>query len=254
MNDAASHTYRARRAAWGVHLYTASGAVLALLALDATARGAYAAAFAWMAIAMFVDCTDGTLARRVHVKEVLPYFDGSKLDDIVDYLNYVLVPIVLATRAGLLPGGALGLAIGALPLLASAYGFCESEAKTTDNFFTGFPSYWNVVVLYLYVLRWPTWVNAGVLVLLAILVFVPIRYLYASRTATARTVTYVGGALWGLSVFWLLLQFPTPSRGLAIVSLIFPAYYIALSLWLHWRTPASPRRVPQSEAPRAGAG
>jgi phosphatidylcholine synthase len=253
MNDAATHTPRARRAAWGVHLYTASGAVLALLALEAIARASYAAAFAWMALAMFVDCTDGTLARRARVKEVLPNFDGSKLDDIVDYLNYVLVPIALATRAGLLPGGLTGLVVGALPLLASAYGFCESEAKTPDNFFTGFPSYWNVVVLYLYVLRWSVWTNASILVLLSVLVFVPIRYLYASRTSTARTVTYVGGALWAVSVFWLLMQFPTPSRTLAMVSLIFPAYYIALSLWLHWRTPPSPRRVPLVEKQRIGA-
>ena len=232
--------------AWGVHLYTASGAVLALLALDAIDRAAYGAAFAWMAVAMLVDCTDGTLARRARVKEVLPQFDGSKLDDIVDYLNYVLVPIALAYHAGLLPAGLAGLLSAALPLLSSSYGFCESEAKTLDHFFTGFPSYWNVVVLYLFTLGWSPWTNAGVLVFLSIMVFVPIRYLYASRTTTARAVTYVGGALWAVSVFWLLAQFPTPSRTLALVSLLFPAYYVAMSLWLHWRTPSSPRRVPEA--------
>jgi phosphatidylcholine synthase len=237
----------ARLKAWGVHLYTASGAVLALLALDAVAREAYAAAFAWMAVAMLIDCTDGTLARRARVKEVLPQFDGSKLDDIVDYLNYVLVPIALAYRAGLLPVGLIGLLSAALPLLASGYGFCESEAKTPDHFFTGFPSYWNVVVLYLFALGWSPSTNAGVLAVLSILVFVPIRYLYASRTTTARTATYGGGVLWAASVFWLLAQFPTPSRALAMISLLYPAYYVALSLWLHWHTPPSPRRVPEPE-------
>jgi phosphatidylcholine synthase len=197
-----------------------------------------------MALAMAVDCTDGTLARRARVKEVLPQFDGSKLDDIVDYLNYVLVPIALAYRAALLPGGVPGLLVAALPLLASSYGFCESEAKTTDHFFTGFPSYWNVVVLYLFALRWSPWTDAAVLATLSVLVFVPIRYLYASRTATARTATYAGGALWAVSVFRLLAQFPTPSRTLTTLSLLYPAYYIALSWWLHWRTPPSPRRVP----------
>jgi len=244
MNDAAGSTRRAWLAAWGVHLYTASGAVLALLALEAIGRDAYAAAFAWMAVAMFIDCTDGTLARRARVKEVLPHFDGSKLDDMVDYLDYVLVPIVLLYRAGLLPGGLAGLIVAALPLLASAYGFCESEAKTLDHFFTGFPSYWNVVAFYLYVLGWPVWANTLVLVGLSVLVFVPVRYLYPSRTATARGVTYVGGALWGVSVFILLAQLPTPSRTLARLSLLFPAYYMALSLWLHWHAPPSPRRVP----------
>lgn len=232
----------ARLKAWAVHLYTASGAVLALLALDAIGRDAYAAAFAWMAVAMVIDCTDGTLARRARVKDVLPQFDGSKLDDIADYLNYVLVPIALLYRAGMLPDG-IGLFVATLPLLSSAYGFCNSEAKTPDHFFTGFPSYWNVVALYLYVLGWPSWVNAAWLVGLSALVFVPIRYLYPSRTATLRTVTYVGGALWALAVFWLLVQFPTPSRALARVSLLYPAYYMLLSLWLHWRTPSSPRHV-----------
>jgi phosphatidylcholine synthase len=243
MNDSATHTPEGIRAAWAVHLYTASGSVLALLAVDAITRNAYAAAFAWLAVAMFIDCTDGTLARRARVKEVLPYFDGSKLDDIVDYLTYVLVPIVLVVHAGLLPAGIVGLAIAALPLLASAYGFCNSEAKTPDHFFTGFPSYWNVVALYLFALGWPRWANVAVLVFLSAMVFVPIRYLYPSRTATLRALTYVGGALWAVSVFVLLLQFPDPSRRLAALSLLFPAYYIALSLWLHWRTPPSPRHV-----------
>jgi phosphatidylcholine synthase len=234
----------ARLKAWAVHLYTASGALLALLALDAIGRDGYAAAFAWMALAMFIDCTDGTLARRARVKDVLPQFDGSKLDDIVDYLNYVLVPIALVVRAGLLPDGLAGHFVAALPLLASAYGFCSSEAKTPDHFFTGFPSYWNVLALYLYVLGWSPWTNAAWLAGLSVLVFVPIRYLYPSRTATLRTVTYVGGALWALSVLWLLVQLPTPSRTLATLSLLYPAYYVALSLWLHWRTPPSPRHVP----------
>ena len=232
----------ARLKAWAVHLYTASGAVLALLALDAIAHDGYAAAFGWLALAMFIDCTDGTLARRARVKEVVPEFDGSKLDDIVDYLNYVLVPVVLVLHAGLLPART-GIGVAALPLLASAYGFCSSEAKTPDHFFTGFPSYWNVVALYLYVLVWPTWANAAVVVLLSVMVFVPIRYLYPSRTQTARSVTYTGGALWGIAVFCLLLQFPAPSRRLALISLAYPAYYVGLSLWLHLSTPPSPRNV-----------
>jgi phosphatidylcholine synthase len=243
MSDPAIHTRAARRAAWAVHLFTASGALWALLALDAIGRDRYAAAFIWMALALFIDCTDGTLARRARVKQVLPQFDGARLDDIVDYLNYVLVPIALVYRAGLVPDGLAGACVAALPLFASAYGFCNSEAKTPDHFFTGFPSYWNIVALYLYVLGWPLWTNVAVLLVLSAMVFVPIRYLYASRSDTLRTVTIAGGALWAISVVWLLAQFPTPSRTLAYVSLLFPAYYVAVSLWLHWRTPPSPRHV-----------
>jgi phosphatidylcholine synthase len=234
---------RERLAAWGVHLYTASGALIGLLALDAVVRGAHRTAFLWIALATFIDATDGSLARRARVKEILPQFDGAKLDDIVDYLNYVVVPLVLAYSAGLLPGGSPGLAIVAAPLLASAYGFCQADAKTADHFFTGFPSYWNIVVFYLYALGTPAGFNGAVLLAFAALVFVPIRYLYPSRTATARRFTYVLGALWGLLVVALLFQFPTPSRGWTIVSLLFPAYYFAISLHLHLRSAPSPRGV-----------
>lgn len=240
MTDHAIDSPNARLRAWGVHLYTGSGAVLALLAVDAVMRDAFGTAFLWLAVAMFIDCTDGTLARRARVKQVLPHFDGSKLDDIVDYLTYVFVPIVLVVRAGLLPGHTFALLVAALPLLASAYGFCQAAAKTPDHFFTGFPSYWNVVALYLFILGWPKWLNALVLVAFAVMVFVPIRYLYPSRMPTAQKTTYVLGAVWGVGVFWMLAQFPTPSYALSVTTLLFPAYYIAVSLWLHFRTPPSP--------------
>jgi phosphatidylcholine synthase len=230
-----------RLAAWGVHLYTAVGAVVALLALDAIAAESYARAFWWMTAAFILDCTDGTLARRAHVKTVLPHFDGAKLDDIVDYLNYVLVPVALALQADLLPSGTAGVLVAALPLLASAYGFCNTSAKTPDHFFTGFPSYWNVVVFYFFALRAPIWFNAATLVFLSAAVFVPIRYLYPSRSSGVGLRMYVFGVVWGGLVFWLLFQFPTPSRALAVVSLFFPAYYVGQSLLVHFTTPPSPQ-------------
>ncbi len=244
-NDGRPHTAAARWKAWGVHAYTASSAVLAVLAIDAMANGRFGAAFAWLAVTMIIDCTDGTLARRLRVKEVLPHFDGAKLDDIMDYLTYVFVPIAIAMRAGLLPDGVLGLAAAAAPLLASGYGFCDSEAKTLDHFFTGFPSYWNIVVLYLFVLDWSPTTNALWLLGFSAAVFVPIRYMYPSRmqTAALRAPTYLLGIIWGVMVFWLLAQFPTPSATLARASLFFPIYYVAVSLWVHFRTPASPRNV-----------
>jgi phosphatidylcholine synthase len=228
---------RARAAAWLVHLYTAAGAVTALLALDATFHHAFGTAFAWMALATWIDSTDGALARRFHVKTVLPHFDGARLDDIVDYLNYVLVPIVLAYVAALIPSGPLGIVVAACPLLASAYGFCQDDAKTPDHFFTGFPSYWNIVVLYLFTLRWPVWLNVATLVVLSMLVFVPIRYLYPSRTTRARGLTVVLASVWAVLVIILLAQFPTPSSTLAAVSLFFPAYYVGMSFYLHFNRP-----------------
>jgi phosphatidylcholine synthase len=226
-----------RVAAWAVHAYTALGSPLALIALLAISRARYDVAFWCMVVATFLDSTDGTLARRFRVKDVLPHFDGGRLDDIMDYLNYVLVPVMLAYHAGLLPAGLPGLVIAALPLLASGYGFCQTAAKTKDHFFTGFPSYWNIVVLYLYVLGWPTWVNALWFAGLAAMVFVPIRYLYPSRNPFAQRTTYALGILWALLVLVLVAQLPTPSRDLARLSLFFPAYYVALSFWAHFRLP-----------------
>jgi phosphatidylcholine synthase len=223
-------------AAWAVHFYTGLGAVIALLAWQATAQSQYGLAFVWMAVALFIDCTDGTLARRVRVKEILPQFDGSKLDDIVDYLNYVVVPVVLAYHAALLPSGLTGLLIGSAPLLASGYGFCHTNAKTADNFFTGFPSYWNVVVFYFYVLATPIWFNVTTLLVLSFLIFVPMRYFYPSRTPFARRTTQLLGAVWALCFVALIAMFPTPPRWLGWLSLFFPVYYIGMSIHLHLRS------------------
>src|SRR4051794_28338879 len=131
-----------------VHLYTASGSVLGLLIVLAAIRGDMVGALWVLLIALIVDSTDGSLARRFRVSEVLPWFDGRRLDDIVDYLTYVFAPVVLLWTGGFLPGGLGGLVLASMPLLASSYQFCRIDAKTDDHFFLGFPSYWNVVAFY----------------------------------------------------------------------------------------------------------
>ena len=187
-----------------------------------------------MTLAVVIDATDGTLARRAHVKEIISWFDGDRLEDIVDYLNYVLVPCVLMIRADLLPQeDALWLV--AFPLLASAYGFCQKAAKTSDHFFLGFPSYWNIVAFYFYVLKTPLWINAFLVLIFSALVFVPFRYLYPSRTTTLRTLTVTIGVVWGVAVLAIIYLLPTPPRLLIYLSLLFPAYYLLLSLFLGLR-------------------
>lgn len=223
-----------RAAAWGVHTLTASGALAGVLAILATVRGDMRAAFGWMAYTLFVDAIDGTLARAVRVKEVLPGIDGTRLDDIVDYCTYVIVPVVFALLTGLVPAE-LAVPVAAAVTIASGYGFANTAAKTADHFFTGFPSYWNVTVFYLWALGWPPWANAAVLLALAALVFVPIRYVYPSRTPTLRGVTIALGVLWGGAMLWALARVPDPPRALVAWSLVYPAYYVALSLWLEWR-------------------
>ncbi|MBM3817665.1 MAG: CDP-diacylglycerol O-phosphatidyltransferase [Acidimicrobiia bacterium] len=220
--------------AWLVHLYTASGALWAFLALTRIYYDRYPDAFFWLFVTVFVDATDGLLARAAAVKERLPWFNGSRLDDIVDYLTYVFVPAFFVWHAVLVPDRwAIPIAAGIL--LSSAYGFSREDAKTDDHFFTGFPSYWNVVAFYLYVARWPQAVNAGILLLLTALVFVPIRYVYPSRTPVLQAPTLVLGVLWGVLMIAMLWQAPEVSRLIFWLSLLFPAYYVALSLALQAR-------------------
>ena len=219
-------------AAWLVHAYTASGVVLAFLAARAVIDFNYRAAFFWLWLQVVIDATDGFLARRARVAERIPWFDGGKLDDIVDYLTYVFVPALCVWRALLVPD-AWTMPIAFAILLASGYGFSRKDAKTADHFFTGFPSYWNVVVFYLLVAGWPSLVNAVVLVVFIALVFVPIRYVYPSRTPVLQLFTNVIGSLWSASMLLMLWQYPAVSRPVMWASLAFPAYYFALSIWLH---------------------
>jgi phosphatidylcholine synthase len=219
-------------AAWAVHAYTASGAVVGFLALHATVLGRARDAFVWMLIAVLIDATDGTLARAVDIKRVLPWFDGAKLDDIIDYFTFVIVPLVFVYQLQLLPTSGTLLFV-AVPLLASAYGFCQAAAKTADFFFTGFPSYWNIVAFYLYAGQTPLWFNGVLICLLSVFVFIPIRYIYPSRTVPFRRLTNILGWLWVGVLLVLLWQFPNPPGWLVLLSLYYPLYYTILSFYLH---------------------
>ena len=229
--------------AWLVHLYTALGAIVGFFSILAIEQGSFREAFFLMALTVVIDATDGSLARAARVKELIPWFDGNLLDEIVDYLNFVIAPCFFLVHADLLPPQD-SLWLAALPLLASAYGFCRTDAKTADNFFLGFPSYWNIVVFYLYVLQAPLWVNAFLIIALSILVFVPIKFIYPSRSPRFRVPLNILGAVWGVAVLYMIYRLPHIDRTLAVASLLFPAYYTALSLWLEFRrltTPSSPR-------------
>jgi len=229
-----SATPARRLAAWGVHLFTATSAPAGLLAIRAAVQGDAPTSFLWMAYTIAVDAVDGTLARAVRVKEVIPWVDCARLDDVVDYFTYVLVPCFFALQMGMLPAG-WDVPVVSLVAIASGYGFSQTTAKTADHFFTGFPSYWNIVVFYLYVLGWSPAANALWLVAFAIAVFVPIRYVYPSRTTTLRGLTVTLGIIWAVVLIFALTSLSTVPRGLVTASLAFPIYYVGLSLYLHAR-------------------
>ena len=218
-----------------VHLYTALGAVTAFFGAVAVFESRYREAFLWMFVATLIDATDGVLARRARVKEVLPGIDGSRLDDIVDYLTFVFLPVLLMYHSGALPGTG-GSAIAAAVLISSAFGFAFVDAKTDDHFFTGFPSYWNIVALYLHVAGFGTTVNAAIVLVLSAMVFWRVRYVYPTRTPALRTLTIVLGAIWTIMVLAMILQLPAVSMPLVAASAFFPMYYFILSALLHVRT------------------
>src|SRR5262245_38723553 len=192
---------RAKLLAWCVHLYTAMGLVAAAGMAVFIVRGDAASlnkAIALMIVATIIDATDGYLARRARVKEVLPRFDGRRLDDIIDFQTYTSLPLLLVWRAHLLPGALSWWLL--LPLLASAYGFSQSDAKTEDHFFLGFPSYWNVVAIYLYWLQSPVWLSLGVIITLSVLTFVPSLYLYTSRGGRFSKTTNLFSFVWAIAL------------------------------------------------------
>jgi phosphatidylcholine synthase len=220
--------------AWLVHGYTALGLVIAgaiaVLIIHGT-EPAFRLVFLLMGAAMIVDATDGWMARKVGVAEVIPWFDGRRLDDIIDFLTYAFLPILLLWQAGVLEGAAAGFL--AAPLLASAYGFSQVEAKTRDGHFLGFPSCWNVAAFYLFFLEPPAWAAVGVLLLFSVLTFVPSRYLAPSRPGPLSLVTNVLGAAWGLLVI-LFLVGTVEGSGWVLASLFFPAWYLGASWTMGW--------------------
>ena len=231
-----SHVYslRPRVFAWSVHAYTAFGTIAAFAATLAIIDERYQAAFLLMAGATVIDSTDGVLARLARVKEVTPELDGARLDDIVDYLTFVFVPVLLLYRAGDLPSQ-WGAAAVAGVLLSSAYGFSAADAKTDDQFFTGFPSYWNITALYLHAGGLPAGVNAAILLVLSALIFVRVGYVYPTRTPVLRGLTIALCAVWSVLILSIILALPDVPGLLLILSLFFPVYYTVLSFTLNAR-------------------
>jgi phosphatidylcholine synthase len=247
---------------WCVHFYTALGLVCAAGIAVAIVEGGPAAfrwAFVLMLLATLIDATDGTFARAVRIREAVPNFDGRRLDDIIDFITYTALPLLLVWRARILPAGQEAWLL--LPLLASAYGFCQVSIKTEDGYFLGFPSYWNLVALYLYLLHTyvfplPGWLSVAVVAGFAVLTFVPARYLYPSQKGRLNMLTNIFGGVWALLLAWLLYRLPVDgsdaddvTRGLIVGSLSFPLYYLLMSWAVSvriWQRGRKERRLGQA--------
>lgn len=228
-----------RIAAWWVHAFTASGAFIGLLALVAIHQQQALGAFWLMGIAIVIDAVDGLFARRLRVREIIPEIDGALLDNIVDFFTYTLVPAFFILVFPLVPSLMRYLCVFVITL-ASAYQFTQVNAKTEDHFFLGFPSYWNIAVFYLFFWQMNPWLNAAILLLLAALSFVPIKYIYPSRldyltqNTFLRTAMLVLTIVWGVATTGLLLTWPHGHPLLVAFSVGYLLLYVMISLYRTW--------------------
>lgn len=216
-------------AAWAVHVFTASGVVIGLLALLAVVAGDAKAALLWLGLAMFVDGLDGPAARKFGVREVIPRFDGATLDNVVDYFTYVVVPAVFMVHFELLPAP-LAVLGAAYVLATSLYTFANLDLKTSDNYFVGFPAVWNIVAFYMFVLDTPPVANLIATVILGVLTFTPLKFVHPLRVRELRIPTLIATAAWALSSLWLVIQLPQSAPWALVVWIASSVYLGTISL------------------------
>ena len=228
-----------RSLGWSIHIFTASGAGVALFALLAISEQQWLRALWLMGGAILIDAVDGMFARLANIKQAVPRIDGALLDNIVDFVNYTIVPAFFLLMAPLLPP--VWPTICALSIIfSSAYQFTQVDAKTQDHFFKGFPSYWNIVVFYLFFWQMHPMINVAILLVLAILSFVPIKYIYPSRvdylsnSQCMRFAMVMLTILWGMATTGLLWFYPRTNPILVSISMGYLLIYIIVSLYRTW--------------------
>lgn len=222
--------------AYAVHVYTASGIAFAFLATAEMMREQPNArtVLLWLIAAVLVDATDGPLARRWHVKKYATAIDGRTIDDVLDYLTFTFIPLLLVWRMGWLPAGSSLFII--LAMMASLLGFANVHAKFDDaGFFLGFPSYWNIYAIYAGLLaqRTALWVPLVLLIGLTILTLVPVRFIYPNRAPHPwRQLVLCGAGIWLLLILAMLPSYPQVPGWLLWLSLVYPVCYTLLSVHL----------------------
>jgi phosphatidylcholine synthase len=215
--------------AFAVHVFTACGAALALLALIFGVGGHWAAMFLCLGLALVVDGIDGPLARAFNIKDVLPRWSGETLDLVVDFTTYVFVPAYAIAASGLLPP-ALSIVAGVVVCITGALYFADRNMKTDDNYFRGFPALWNFAAFYLYVLTPPEWVAAAAIAALAVLTFVPMPFVHPLRVKRLRMVSVVLMAAWAVLAVIAIADNLEPSAPVRWALAAIALYYMAAGL------------------------
>jgi phosphatidylcholine synthase len=228
--ESEGETGRGSRAlAYGVHVLTALGAALGLLALQAVFAGDLARAFAWLGVALVVDAVDGPLARRFAVKERATRYDGALLDLVVDFVTYVFVPAAMLLRPEVM-AQPYGVIAGLVVTLASALYFADTGMKTDDWWFRGFPAVWNIVVFYIVAFAPPAWLALAVVLIATALMFLPVVFVHPVRVRRWRGLTLSMLVLWAAAAAAALWQGMAPDvwskAGLALAA----CYFVGLGL------------------------
>jgi phosphatidylcholine synthase len=217
-----------QRHLFAIHLLTASGAALALLAVMAISDGDWRTAFIWLGIALLIDGVDGPIARRHRVRERLPKWDGAALDFVVDYTTYVFTPAIIAAQA-LELSPQLGALIGIVIAVSGALYFADTRMKQPDNSFRGFPAVWNMAVFVLYAFLPPPAVTVVIVLVLAVMTFLPVNFVHPVRVIRWRAVTLACLAMWLLSGAWLLTTDFQTSPAVKFVLLAATAYLVGVA-------------------------
>lgn len=190
--------------AYGVHVFTALGAALGFLALEAAISGEIVACFGWLGVALFVDAADGPMARRFNVVETASRYDGATLDLVVDFITYVFVPAAILLRPEIMPQP-FGLAMGLIITVGSALYFADTQMKTKDWWFLGFPAVWNVVVFYIIVFQPPAWLALFIVIVLTAMMFLPVVFVHPVRVKRWRPLTMAVLFAWSGAAIWAVL-------------------------------------------------
>ncbi len=212
-----------------VHLLTATGGVCGLLALHFAAQQRWEATFVVLGIALVIDAIDGPLARRADVATLLPRFSGARLDQLIDYVNYCMVPAFIILKSGIFEGW-WGVALSSLVVLSSLFHFADRASKTADGYFVGFPALWNIVALYMFVLEANPPVWAGLIVLLAGLTFVPVIWVHPFRVRWLRPLTVAVVGCWSLAAVAAVWQGFPGSFTAKVVFVLAALYIVGLGL------------------------
>jgi phosphatidylcholine synthase len=215
--------------AFTVHIFTATGAALAFLAMILATGGHWAAMFLCLGLALVVDGADGPMARTFDVQKILPRWSGDTLDLVVDYTTYVFVPAYAISASGLLPQW-LAIPAGIVVVISGALYFADREMKTKDNYFRGFPAVWNLAAFYFYLLEPPEWVAAIAVAVLAALSFAPIKFLHPLRVQRWRMFNIVLLALWAVLAFIAVVQDLSPGIYVTLPLSLIAAYFFAVGL------------------------